>query len=179
MRTLFTSLLALVLLSQVNAQTNTFDTAVELRNLLKSKSDYERYLTLRNKPAEANKIKYEQAYEEIKSQREQVLSYIQQTLTTNDAALNKYRINYEYVSPASSFHDDNNFISLLKFYQIVKYSLENNRKMLPKLYTNTPYSIARTFNPDHELRNLLEENRLMNSVLHWMISHYQKIQKKL
>lgn len=79
------------------------------------------------------KKKYLSSYAKIKANKDSVLSYINHSLTANKAALSKKVVWYKYQNPSSSFFDPKNRISLLTYFKIVKYSLENKKDLLAPL----------------------------------------------
>ena len=115
------------------AQTNSQDIKTELLNLLKSKHDYERLLSFRHKDTSSYKVKYTESFARIKKNRSRVLLYINNSLKVDSIALSKKILDYKYVSFFSSTIDYKNVISLLRYFKIIKYSLEDQKEILPPL----------------------------------------------
>lgn len=132
MKTLITVLFSFFLLTNVNAQTGNSDSKTDLLNLLKSKHNYERMLSIGKDTARYKSI-YSQACTRIKANEEKVLSYINNSLKFDSTTLSNELVDYMYVNPVSSVHDIKNRISLSAYFKIVKYSLENSRQILPRL----------------------------------------------
>ena len=134
MKTLIIFLFAFSILTNVNAQTNSPDPKTELLNLLKNKHDYERKLSLGKKfNPEPYRTQYLKAFAGIKGNKGKVLSYINSSLKVDSIALSNEFVFYKYESPLSSFNDVKNRITLLTYFKIVKYSLENSKDILPSL----------------------------------------------
>lgn len=132
MKTFLIIVFSLCILTKINAQPGNSDTKIDLLNLLKSKHNYERMLSI-GKDTAYYKSMYSKAFTGIKVNEEKVLSYINHSLKFDSTALSKEFVDYVYVNPVSSVHNIKNRISLSAYFKIVKYSLVNSSQILPRL----------------------------------------------
>lgn len=134
MKTLIFFLFTICMITESNAQNSSVDPHKELLNLLTSKHDYERNLAVRNnKDLPSFKTKYNQSYTKIKGNKAKIILYIDKALKENASSLSKEFIFYQFPNPLSSNVDPNNRLSLLSYFKLVKYSLENSKTVLPAL----------------------------------------------
>lgn len=134
MKTIILILFSICMFSNSNAQTKSLGTKQELLNLLKSKHDYERLMTTRDKEKALRfKTKYEDSYAEVRGSKRKIIKYIDNSLKVDSQELSKEIVFYNYQSPASSFIDFKNRMSLLTYYKIIKYSLKTSKSTLPQL----------------------------------------------
>ncbi|HEY0670480.1 MAG TPA: hypothetical protein VGD22_20015 [Sphingobacteriaceae bacterium] len=132
MKTFLVIVSSLCILTKINAQPGNSDTKTDLLNLLKSKHNYERMLSIGKDTGQSYKARYCKAFTAIKVNQEKVLSYINYSLKFDSTALSKEFVDYVYVNPVSSVHNIKNRISLLGYFKIIKYSLENSEEILPR-----------------------------------------------
>lgn len=134
MKRLFILLFTFGILTAANAQPDNSSLKRQLLDLLKSKHDYERFLTIRREDSIAvHKAKYAKAFERIKENNYRVLLYINNSLAIDADALGKEYVFYEYENPVSSRRDHRNRMTLATYFKIVKYSLEKRNETLPRL----------------------------------------------
>jgi hypothetical protein len=134
MKTLIVFLFVIGMVTNATAQTNSPDIKTGILNLLESKHDYERRLSLRDeRRVLPYKTKYIESFARIKENKSQVLLYINNALKADTTDLSKEFVYYEWENPFSSVNDVKNRISLLTYFKIVRSSLEGSKDMLPLL----------------------------------------------
>lgn len=161
MKTIILILFSICMFLHSNAQIKSLGTKQELLNLLKSKHDYERLMTTRNKDnALPFKTKYEDSYAEVRGNKRKIIKYIDNSLKVDSQELSKEVVFYNYQSPASSFIDFRNRMSLLTYYKVIKYSLKTSKSTLPQLseipFLNHYHAKKNSLNHKKELLNLLK-----------------------
>jgi hypothetical protein len=132
MKIIILVLFSICFFTHSNAQTKSLDAKQELLDLLKSKHDWERAGYGSEKKA-SFKTKYEESYAKIQGNRDSIIVYIDKALKVDAQALTKEFIYYDYWNPAMSVVHPKSRMSLLTYYKIVKYSLDDSRIKLPYL----------------------------------------------
>lgn len=120
------------MMTTIHAQ-NKSNYKAEILSVLNDKHMYERNASPHIKEKKIDyKARYTNSFATLKYDKV-ILSYLDKAIQENKEELEKETVWYNYQDPLNSHVDFKNRISLLKFYQILSYSIESKKDVLPNL----------------------------------------------
>lgn len=104
----------------------------EILRVLKDKHEYEKSIMLKKTNKANSKTNYVNSLLKIKGDNA-LLAYLNKAISNNTEDLQNEIVWYNYQNPLSSKIDLKNRITVLEFFKIVKYTIENKNEELPQL----------------------------------------------